>query len=292
MSSAVEPSVIRVIRHASELGRWEIAERGPRRGLRPYVRRYGGFDEDTRSSLRRREFASPDIVLVIDFSRSLRVRMRRDATGWAPHGCGFVAGLQASCAVTEHDGVSRGIIVCFTAMGARLFLDRPLRDLAGRAVALEDACGPTALELQERLYEAPSWDARFSMLDEFIASHISVARACPAVVVEALRRIDECGGNIDVRGLSSELGCTRKHLHARFQENVGIAPKLFARIVRFDRAVKRIEGGLGNQLASIAQECGYYDQSHLIRDFRTFSGGPPREFLRRSRPDFGGVSDE
>ena len=288
----MRPSSIRVVRHVSELGRWEMAERGPRQGLGLHVRRYGGFDERTPAPLRRREPASPDVAVVFDFSSSLRVRMRADAASSARHERGFVAGLQGSFAVTEHDGISQGIIVCFTPLGARLFLDMPLCELAGQAVALEDACGRPALELRERLHELSSWEARFSALDDFIAARIHAARACPEVVAGALRCVDECGGVIDVARLASELGCTRKHLHARFAENVGIAPKLFARVVRFDCAVQRIERRNGHDLAAVAHECGYYDQPHLIRDFRAFSGSSPREFLRRSRPDSGGMSDE
>lgn len=284
-------SAIRFVRHISELGRWEIAERGPRPALAQYVARYGGFSEDTPNPLRRREFASTLVVLVIDFSSSLRVQVGNPPGTWSRSRYGFAAGLQDSIAVTEHPGRSQGMIVEFLPLGARLFFDRPLDELAGRLVPLEDVCGRSVLEFRERLHDMPRWDARFELLDDWIGARIGAAHACPALVVEAVRRIDAAGGAVDVRRLALDLDCTRQHLHARFHEHVGIAPKLYARIVRFERAVAQIEHTGGAGLARIAHAAGYYDQAHLIRDFRAFSGGSPREFLRRSRPDSGGVSD-
>lgn len=66
---------------------------------------------------------------------------------------------------------------------------------------------------------------------------------------------------------------------------------MLARLIRFDRAVQRLQAP-GSALAEVAQDCGYYDQAHFNRDFRTFAGLSPTEFIRASLPEGGGLSGD
>jgi AraC-like DNA-binding protein len=80
-----------------------------------------------------------------------------------------------------------------------------------------------------------------------------------------------------VGSLATELGYSRKHLIALFRDQVGIAPKLFARLVRFDRVMSEARSGRSRSWAELALACGYYDQAHLVRDVRHFTGLTPTE---------------
>jgi AraC-like DNA-binding protein len=84
---------------------------------------------------------------------------------------------------------------------------------------------------------------------------------------------------VDVRALAAEVGWSRKHLAARFHEQVGLAPKALARVLRFRRAL-RLLGGAGAQRSDVALRCGYYDQAHFNRDYRAFTGTTPGAWLR------------
>ena len=77
-----------------------------------------------------------------------------------------------------------------------------------------------------------------------------------------------------------QLGRSRRHLAARFREQVGLPPKTVARIMRFNRAISTLRGEAA--LAEVAFECGYYDLAHLTRDFREFAGTSPAAFLRQT----------
>jgi AraC-like DNA-binding protein len=94
-----------------------------------------------------------------------------------------------------------------------------------------------------------------------------------------------------VNTLAQELGCSRKHLTVRFRREFGMPPKFFARVARFDRAVKLMLRDRVASLAELASDCGYADQAHLTRDFSEFAGAPAAAFLRSKLPDQGGFRD-
>jgi transcriptional regulator GlxA family with amidase domain len=77
---------------------------------------------------------------------------------------------------------------------------------------------------------------------------------------------------------------------ARFREQIGPSPKTAARLVRFQRAVALLGCDDGQRFAEIAQECGYYDQAHLNREFRELAGATPGAFVARLLPDGLGVA--
>jgi len=89
-------------------------------------------------------------------------------------------------------------------------------------------------------------------------------------VLWAASRIDECDGAVRIATLAKELGWSRKHLHACFRRDVGLSPKRYAEVRRFDRLRRRLAAN-GTTLVNLAAELGYADQAHLARDARRFS---------------------
>ena len=106
----------------------------------------------------------------------------------------------------------------------------------------------------------------------------------------AVDRIAASGGRIPIEDLATQTGYTRKHLGNLFQQQVGVTPKSLARMHRFRGALALLDNGDGQvPWAELAEQCGYYDQSHLINEFRRFTGFRPSELARRDRPDSGSV---
>ena len=261
----------------------EMATGSPHPGIAGYVRRYTGWREIAPGAVRRCETPSADIPLILNLGDPFTVRST-DRPGVPAERFGsFVAGVHDRVVETAHPGVSHGVQVDLTPLGARMLLGCGMSDLARRTVALSDVLGRDADRLVERIDDAPVWGARFAIIDAFIASRIARARPPAGDVAWAWRRLDLSRGRVGVGELTAEIGCSRRHLAARFRDEVGVGPKLVGRILRFEAALAALRAPEGPGLGEIAAGCGYYDQAHLNRDVRAFSGLTPAQ-VRAGRP--------
>jgi len=215
---------------------------------------------------------STNAVIIFGLDSEIEVDGRRLGT--------FVGGLGDECPVITHDGAMSGVQVDVTPLGARMLLGVPMHELARRSFPLEDVLGAAAPRLDERLHDASSWEERFALLEDELAGRLEGATAPPPDVSWAWNRLRATDGRTRVSELAATLGCTRKHLAARFREHVGLPPKLVARTMRFRRATELLAS---RPLDEIVFECGYYDQSHLDRDFREFAGTTPTEYRTDAR---------
>ncbi|HWV87984.1 MAG TPA: helix-turn-helix domain-containing protein [Capillimicrobium sp.] len=268
-----------VQRHESEQGRWEMACRDAAAALRPHVRGYVGYVEDSPGPFRRLATPSDEVHVILSFGPRMRV----------PHPVtSFVAAPHSHATVTEHDGRQHGLELRLTPLGARMLLGVPMGELADQVVELDALLGRDAGELIERVHDARTWAARFALLDALLARRLAEARQPPPEVEGAWWRLTRTRGATPVADLVRESGWSRRHFTARFRGEVGLGPKVFARVLRFDAAARELQRPGGRSLAEIALDCGYYDQAHLNRDFRAFAGVTPTQLLARRLPDGGG----
>lgn len=278
------------VRRETAAGRWEIVSSPAHPALRPHVRGYAGFTEHTAEPMRRREPVNGDVVLIISFGPSMLLHWPDEAGAPSERRTSFLVGMHAPVTVTEHDGVSEGVQVDLTPVGAHMLLGMPMHLVAGQVVELDAALPVLGAELSERLAEAPGWAARFVLLDAVIGRRLAAAREPSPDVAHAWRRLRESQGRLTVNRLAAELRCSRRHLSGRFREEIGVTPKAAARVMRFHHAMDRLRAEGGGRWAEIAAECGYYDQSHLHRDFRAYAGLTPGEIEARLLPQGLGVA--
>ncbi|HEV7908434.1 MAG TPA: helix-turn-helix domain-containing protein, partial [Pseudonocardiaceae bacterium] len=108
-------------------------------------------------------------------------------------------------------------------------------------------------------------------------------RAVPDEVAHAWERLLSTSGSVSVADLARETGWSSRHLGNRFRTEIGLSPKEAARVVRFDHARRLLQATAGTgsraRIAELAVACGYYDQAHLARDFRSLAGCPPSTWL-------------
>jgi AraC-like DNA-binding protein len=180
--------------------------------------------------------------------------------------------------------------VAFTARGTFPWLGERMDALSDRIIALADTLGDAALRLRERLLNTPSLEARFHCVERWLIARLESRAIVHPAVRWAVDRIAATGGRLSIEELAIATGFSRRHLGNLFQRQVGLTPKALARVHRFRDALQLLDRANGEvPWAKLAEVCGYYDQSHLINEFRRFTGFSPVEIARRDRPDSGSV---
>lgn len=172
--------------------------------------------------------------------------------------------------------------VHFRPSGAYPFLGIPPGALAATHVDLETLWGSPARELRQRLCSARTPGQRFQILEAALTARLTRPMKQHDAVAVAVQKL---GSGSTVREVVEHVGLSHRRLIELFTARVGMTPKLFSRIQRFQRASSLTRRKASPDWASVAVECGYCDQSHLIRDFIAFSGLSPADFLRHSTPE-------
>ena len=276
----------RVLHEDDEHGRWELVLARPAPRLRGFVAGYQGYDETAAPApVLRQEVPSVSVPLIVNFGA--RWKIGDNASGPADLRDSFVAGVYERSTFVEAEGAAQCVQVDFTPIGAHLFFGVPMHELSNRIVDVEDVLGRDR-NLVERLEDARSWRARFGLLDTVIASRLAAARRPAPEIVWAWRALVHANGAVRVSTLAEKVGRSRRHLLFGFREHIGVGPKTAARIIRFSRAVELLGHEHRSPLVELAQECSYFDQAHMTREFREFAGTTPREFAARLIPG-GGV---
>jgi AraC-like DNA-binding protein len=238
--------------------------------LRGKVSAYHGFREEASGPVSRLEGPGSHVVVIVSFGDE-----------WSIDGdrlCSFVGGLRDRQVATRHEGRSHGIQIDLSPPAAHRLFALPLHELAYRQVPLEDVLDEPFLS--ERLHDAGEWGARFRLLDDVLARRLTGSTPCD--IDWAWTRLVQTDGAVRISDLARELGWSRKRIVARFREEVGLTPKRAARLLRFERARALAETAARPDWARIAREAGYYDQAHLINEFRSVTGRTPETFFQDS----------
>ncbi|KYF81126.1 AraC family transcriptional regulator [Sorangium cellulosum] len=194
-------------------------------------------------------------------------------------GAAVSGAYQASFGVDTREHASM-VGVQFRPGGAWPFLGAPPGALTDMHADLADLWGRRAAELRERLCAAPDPRARFALLERALLDRLSAARPGHPLVPHAIAALE--GGERRVADVAATLGISHRRLIDVFTAETGLAPKAFARITRFRRALSRAERERDPDWARLAAESGFCDQSHLIREFVALSGNPPTALIARS----------
>jgi len=273
----------------------ERARGSPTGALRDLIARYDGYRQRGVVPARHLGLPSPFMTVIVTLDDPLHLiehvdRSRRPASYES-----LVGGLHATPVVIAHDGAQGGIQLSVSPLASRTLLGMPAGELASADFAGDEIVGRLAGELYERLNAASGWPERFAILDTALSDRASRRRAAapPEPVKGAWMLLHRSGGSIPISRLAREVGWSERQLGKRFEHEIGLSPKVAARVIRFDRARRALQAQLASEgrtdIAWVAAQCGYHDQPHLIRDFRSFTGLAPTRWLAQ---EFGNVQVE
>jgi AraC-like DNA-binding protein len=164
---------------------------------------------------------------------------------------------------------------------ARLLFGMPASELAERHTRLDDLWGVDAAGARDRILEAATPEARLVAFEDILAARLPRVRALHPAIAGAL---EQCDTIERIDGLVEASGYSHRRFIALFRDAVGLTPKRFARVRRFQAALTRAARDPQARWIDIAIDLGYSDQAHFAREFREFSGLTP-EAYRRAAPD-------
>ena len=196
---------------------------------------------------------------------------------------GGVAGMMSSVIHVPFSGPVRTIAVRFKPGAAAYFFDLPLHELIDLHPSLADLWGSApAGQFADALWDKPLSDIdALSTVEGLLLERLQAGAARPGLVEHAVAALQTSRGNLRVESLADTLGVSRQHLASQFRSRVGLPAKLFARVCRFQHATARLKHIPPEHvdMAALALDLGYYDQPHMIHEFRALSGSTPQSFV-------------
>jgi AraC-like DNA-binding protein len=198
-------------------------------------------------------------------------------------GGAILSGAHGGCFVIDTVGQASVCGVAFTPGGAAPFLGMPASEVRDLHVSLEEVMGKHARGLRECLLEARPED-RFSFLESWLFEQARGDLTQHPAVHYALTEFSGVPHTLSISEVTDRVGLSSRRFIEIFDQEVGLTPKLYARIQRFQYAIKLAQLSDEVDWADLAADAGYYDQSHMIRDFQEFSGLNPSAYLRDRGP--------
>lgn len=199
-----------------------------------------------------------------------------DGGGIAPS---LLIGIRSRFGVIDTAKLRSAMRVVFRPGGAHALLKMPADAFHDKNVSLDLIWGSMVRTLRDRLRSASDPAQKFQILEGALLSRVNERIQLNSAVRYALLQFARRPEIPMVRELAQEAGLSRRRFAQLFREQIGLTPKLYCRIQRFQNALKQIAAGASVDWAQLALEAGYCDQAHLVHEFRDFSGLSPSAFL-------------
>jgi AraC-like DNA-binding protein len=240
------------------------------------------FCSDTPPHPRERILPSGTVELVINLSDDeIRIYEPSDPARARRYSGAAVSGPYRDCFLIDPLQHASIIGVHFRPGRAVPVLGVPASELADTHVDLQALWGNTAAELRERLCEAATPAKRFEVLEEVLLGRLRRPPPRHGAIPVALQAFEQADAAVRVRDLARRVGLSQRRFIQLFTAEVGLTPKLYGRVRRFQRARELVRTATEPNWAAIAVACGFFDQSHLIRDFGEFSGLSPGAYMKQ-----------
>jgi AraC-like DNA-binding protein len=195
---------------------------------------------------------------------------------------GGVAGMMSKAIVVPFDRPVHTVAVRFKPGAAAHFFDLPLDALTDLHPCLRDLWGADlAGRCADALWRRPLSDrAALGVIERLLLVRLRASTPRPGLVEHAVAALQASHGNVQIAALAATLGVSRQHLASQFRSRVGLGAKQFSRICRFQHASARLQAlGPGQaDMAALALDLGYYDQPHMIHEFRALADSTPHAF--------------
>lgn len=190
----------------------------------------------------------------------------------------FLMGQLTESIVLRQSANSHVMGIRFTPQGAASFVPFHVDEIRNTALSLDNVWGKESRLLEDAVLNAASDSGRVAVIESFLSRKLS-DRNRDRRIEAAVGRIETSQGRVSIEAIAADIGWSTRQLERRFLSSVGIGPKALARIVRLQTLLQTAGPSAPRQWPSIALACGFFDQAHLIREFKRFAGEPPESFF-------------
>lgn len=247
--------------------------------LAPYVRYYWTLEIDSNSHASERTIPAGCISLIFHKGNRMYSSTNRELQPRT-----FVCGHDMGFSDLVSTGSVDMICVVFHPFGARYFFDMPMIDFYGKHISFADINDKSFLEIEDRIQNTTDKALCIEHIEKFLLKRLSSIRDYNNKRLATAVGIINTKSKIGMKTLAEEVCLSPKQFNRIFTEYIGANPKDFYRIIRFQRALFFLQLNSGRSLAQLAYECGYSDQSHLIKEFKEFSGFTLTEYMNACTP--------
>jgi AraC-like DNA-binding protein len=257
--------------------------RKPRAPLDEFVEMLWFYEEPGMPHAQERLLPTGTVELVVNLKEDVtRIYDKRDLTKIETTSGAVVCGMHTEFFVIDTAEQQLVMGVHFRPGGVAPFLNLPADELRNSHVALEDLWGKMAAgELREKLLAAATVEEKFRVLESALFRIAFKPLEQHGAVRYALANFLHSPGAQKMAAVTGQIGLSQRRFIEVFKQKVGVTPKAFCRVMRFQQAIKTISNSAEIDWTDLALDCGYFDQSHFVHDFRAFAGMTPTEYAAK-----------
>jgi AraC-like DNA-binding protein len=253
-------------------------ERIPAPPLNAFVRSIWYCENPGQGHTLERVLPNGSAQLIVNLKED-QTRVYRPEMGFACEATAGAAlsGVQSRYCIIDTAETESVLGVAFRPGGTAPFFRAPAYELLDASLPLDLFWGRRAIDLRIQLLETTRPAVKLEIMERTLAQALRLAKP-PAAITFALDVFRRRSGQASMAEVAGKIGLSPKHFIERFKAAVGLPPKQFCRILRFQSALAQAARGETVDWTRIAVDCGYFDQAHFIHDFRAFSGITPTTY--------------
>lgn len=195
----------------------------------------------------------------------------------------FIEGQMSSYWDLHYEGENETIAVTLTPHGAQAFLGTSIVEFYNKNIPIECVADKQLSELQQAVLDADDKMECIGIIERYLLKRLTQLNPNIASYEYTIQQM-ESNSNTSIKQLSNISNICYKQFNRRFVNNIGINPKYLTRIIRFQKTLSVLQNGGSYNLTELAFKCGYYDASHILKEFREFSGYTPNEYMSMYNP--------
>ena len=251
----------------------------PQKPLAHYVAHFYYSAGYTPPPRKERVLPSGSAQLIINLGNTFFRHFKKKNADAIKSDAAIIAGVNSRYIFLDPQTRLSTIGAVFKPGGIQALLDYSAADFLDRTASLTDVIGGDIAALRQCLMAKSTPQQKFRLLESFLMQQADPLYQPNAGIQRAVQLLQDHPER-SISAIAETIGYSRRQLSTLFRHAAGIAPKEYARIQRFQKAIKSIRSCSSPKWSQLALSCGYYDQSHFNRDFKRLSDLTPSQYLR------------